>query len=108
MRRDHLHRIIGINRFLIRTSVHCQNLASHVMGMALRRIGADFETQYGYRPWLVESVVDTAHFSGTCYQAANWVKIGQTQGRGRQYREGLKNKSIKTIYAYALESDCRT
>jgi hypothetical protein len=37
MRRDQLHRVIGMNRFLIRTSVHCQNLASHVMGMALRR-----------------------------------------------------------------------
>jgi hypothetical protein len=69
---------------------------------------ADFETQYGYRPWLVESFVDTAHFSGTCYQAANWVNIGQTQGRGRQDREGLKNKSVKTIYVYALESDWRT
>ena len=37
----------------------------------LRQVGADFETQYGYAPWLVESFVDTEHFLGTCYKAAN-------------------------------------
>ena len=57
-RRKHLHRVVGMSRFLIRQSVRCQNLASCVQGMALRRIGADYETQYGYRPWLVESFVD--------------------------------------------------
>ena len=107
-RRKHLHRVVGMSRFLIRTSVRCQNLASRVMGMALRRLGADFETQYGYRPWLVESFVDTEHFLGTCYQAANWVAIGRTQGRGRQDRERLNAKSVKTIYVYPLEADLRT
>lgn len=106
-RRKHLHRVVGMSRFLIRTSVHCQNLASRVLGLALRRMGADYEVQYGYRPWLVESFVDTEHFAGTCYRAANWVEIGQTQGRGRQDREHEKTKTIKTIYVYELESDLR-
>jgi hypothetical protein len=107
-RRKHLHRVVGMSRFLIRTSVHCQNLASCVLGLALRRIGADYEAQYAYRPWLVESFVDTEHFAGTCYRAANWVEIGQTQGRGRQDREHEKSQTIKTIYVYELESDMRT
>ena len=107
-RRQHLHRVVGMSRFLIRPSVRCQNLASRVLGMALRRIGPDFETQYGYRPWLVESFVDTEHFIGTSYRAANWVAIGQTQGRGRQDRENRRAQSVKTIYVYALESDVRT
>jgi hypothetical protein len=107
-RREHLHRVVGMSRFLIRQSVRCQNLASCVQGMALRRIGADYEAQYGYRPWLVESFVDTEHFVGTSYQAANWVAIGQTQGRGRQDREHQNSKSVKTIYVYALEADLRT
>ena len=85
-RRQHLHRVVGMSRFLIRTSVRCQNLASCVQGMALRRIGDDYEAQYGYRPWLVESFVDMEHFIGTSYRAANWVAIGHTQGRGRQDR----------------------
>src|SRR6202171_835466 len=106
-RREHLHRVVGMSRFLIRTSVRCQNLASCVQGMALRRIGADYEAQYGYRPWLVESFVDTDQFIGTSYRAANWVAIGQTQGRGRQDREDKSAKSIKTIYGYELEPDWR-
>ena len=106
-RREHLYRVVGMSRFLIRKSVRCQNLASCVQGMALRRLGADYEAQYGYRPWLVESFVDTEHFVGTSYRAANWVEIGKTQGRGRQDREHQSAKSIKTIYVYELESDLR-
>src|SRR5450631_632338 len=96
-----------MSRFLIRSSVRCQNLASCVQGMALRRLAADYEAQYGYRPWLVESFVDTDHFIGTSYRAANWVAIGQTQGRGRQDREHNSAKSIKTIYGYELQADWR-
>lgn len=106
--RAHLHRVLGMSRFLLRTSVHCHNLASTVLGMVLRQVGADFETQYGYRPWLVESFVDTEHFLGTCYKAANWSDIGQTQGRGRQDREHKVAKSVKTIYVYAIEPQWRT
>ena len=105
--RQHLHRVLGMSRFLLRTSVHCHNLACTVLGMVLRQVGPDFETQYGYRPWLVESFVDTEHFLGTCYKAANWSAIGQTQGRGRQDREHKVAKSVKTIYVYALDSDWR-
>ena len=48
--RAHLHRVLGMSRFLLRTSVHCHNLASTMLGMVLRQVGADFETQYGYAP----------------------------------------------------------
>jgi hypothetical protein len=107
MRRQHLHRVLGMSRFLLRTSLHCHNLASLVLGLVLRQVGIDFATQYGYSPWLVESFVDTKHFLGTCYRATNWTAIGQTQGRGRQDREHKKEKSIKSIYIYAIESDWR-
>jgi hypothetical protein len=45
---QHLHRILGMSRFLLRTSVRCHNLASLVLGMVLRRVGIDFQAQYGY------------------------------------------------------------
>jgi Domain of unknown function (DUF4338)/Transposase DNA-binding/Transposase DDE domain len=106
-RRQHLFRVVGMSRFLIRKSVRCQNLASCVQGMALRRLGEDYEAQYGYRPWLVESFVDTEQFVGTSYKAANWEEIGKTQGRGRQDRENESAKSIKSIYVYELESQWR-
>ena len=107
IRRQHLHRVVGMARFLIRRSVRCQNLASRVLGMAMRALQADYEARYGYRPWLVESFVDTEQFLGTCYQAANWLAVGHSQGRGRQDRAHEAAKSVKAIYVYALAPDFR-
>jgi Domain of unknown function (DUF4338)/Transposase DNA-binding/Transposase Tn5 dimerisation domain len=105
IRQEHLNRVIGMARFLIRPQVRCHNLASRVMGMALRGLSADFENQYGYRPWLVESFVDTDAFSGTCYRAANWISVGHTKGRGRQDSAHKEDKPIKEIYVYPLVDD---
>ena len=105
--REHLHRVIGMSRFLIRPSVRCHNLASHVLGMALRSVGQDFEARYNYRPWLVESFVDSEFFAGTCYQATNWVPVGKTKGRGRQDRGHSSAKTVKAIYMYPLQADFR-
>ena len=106
-RREQLHRIVGMSRFLIRPSVRCHNLASCVLGMVLRRIDVDFDEQYGYRPWLIESFVESERFAGTSYQAANWIAIGQTKGRGRQDRKHNHAKSVKAIYVYPLQADFR-
>ena len=106
-RQAHQNRVIGMARFLIRPQVHCHNLASRAMGMALRSLSADFENRYGYSPWLVESFVDTDAFTGTCYRAANWVSVGHTKGRGRQDRAHKEDKPIKEIYVYPLVDDLR-
>ena len=53
-----------------------------MLGQALRRLPEDFERADGYRPYLVESFVDTALFDGGCYRAANWLRVGEIQGRG--------------------------
>lgn len=107
-RRAHLDRVVGLSRFLIRTSVRCRNLASRVLALAMARLPQDFECRYGYRPWLVETFVDTTQFAGTCYQAANWVRVGRSQGRGRQDREVAKAESVKDIYVHILAGDFRT
>jgi len=106
-RRAYLHRVIGMSRFLIRPSVQCHNLASKVLGMSMAALPEDFARQYGYRPWLVESFVDTKHYSGGCYRAANWIAVGKTQGRGRQDRFNQFALSTKAIYVYPIESDFR-
>ena len=37
----------------------------------------------------LETFVDRDRFRGTCYRAANWIRVGQTQGRTRNgAREG--------------------
>lgn len=106
-RQAQLHTIVGMSRFLIRPSVNCKNLASKVLGMSMAMIADDFDQQYGYRPLLVESFVDTECYSGICYQAANWLSIGQTKGRGRQDRYSESALSQKTIYMYPLETQFR-
>ena len=107
-RRAHLDMVVGMSRFLIRQSVRCKNLASRVLGLAMKRMPEDFEAQYGYRPLLVETFVDTEQFAGTCYRAANWTRVGSTRGRGRQDREMKKEKSVKDIYVYVLAEDFRS
>ena len=106
-RRTHQDRVVNLSRFLIRPSVRCRNLASHVLGECLRRVGRDFETRYGYRPWLVESFVDGARHEGTCFQAANWERVGQTKGRGRNDRGRRSPESVKQVYVYPLVADWR-
>ena len=106
-RRAHLHRVVGLSRFLIRPMVECHNLASRVLGQALRVLPAHFERRYGYHPWLVESFVDPAEHSGTCYRASNWTLLGRTRGRGRQDRERRAEHRPKEVYVYVLEPDFR-
>ncbi len=106
-RRAHLDMVVGLGRFLIRPSVKCRNLASRLLSMSLERVVEDFQRRYHYRPWLVESFVDKSRFSGGSYRAANWILVGQTQGRGRQDRFSKWEKTIKDIYVYPLEKDFR-
>ena len=106
-RQKYLHYVINMNRFLIRPSVNCQNLASKILSMSLLRLPEDFHSRYGYRPLLVESFVDDSRHLGTCYRAANWVEIGKTKGRGRQDRYNEAQLAIKSIYVYPLEEDFR-
>jgi hypothetical protein len=48
-----------------------------------------------------------SRFSGACDRAANWILVGQTQGRGRQDRYSKRERTIKDIYVYPLEKDFR-
>ena len=105
-RRGHLQRVVCLSRFLIRPSVRCPHLASHVLGRILRRLPADFEERYGFRPYLVESFADEG-YNGTCLRAANFLCVGRTAGRGRQDREKRRAKTVKTVFVYELERSWR-
>ena len=43
----------------------------------------DWHACYSYRPVLIETFVEKPRFTGTCYKAANWLYLGDTQGRGK-------------------------
>ncbi len=97
-RKRRLPRLINNSRFLILPWVHIPNLASHVLALALRTVLQDWQIQFGVRPWLAETFVDSQRFTGHCYRAANWIDVGLTTGRGRQdqnhTRHGLSPKRI--------------
>lgn len=99
-------RVINMTRFLIRPQVRCQNLASRVLSLCGERVGRDFAARYGFEPWLLESFVDTAQHAGTCYQAANWLRVGTTTGRGRSAPPPPR-KTPKAVYVYELKRDWR-
>jgi len=63
---------------------------------------ADWEKLYGYRPLLLETLVDGERFRGTCYRAANWVALGLTTGRGKNDQTHRPNRSIKVVLGYPL------
>ena len=106
-RRTHLHRVLGLCRLLVRPGVECRNLASHVLGRAARAVGDDCERLYGYRPWLLETFVDETEQRGASVRAANWVRVGETSGRGRQDRTHAATETRKAVYMYALEPGWR-
>jgi len=106
-RRAGLHWVVGLSRLLIRPSVRCRNLASRVLSWCARRVPEDFERRYGIRPLLLESFVDTELHLGTCYRAANWIRVGWTSGRGRQDRFREASETVKDIYMYPLEKEFR-
>lgn len=107
MRRAHLDRVVCLSRFLVRPAVHCANLASKVLAMAGEALPTDFERLYGYRPWLLETFVEQEAHTGASHRAANWEKVGQTCGRGRQDRGGQGGEPLKDIYVRVLDPGFR-
>ena len=106
-RARNLHLIANNTRFLILPWVRVRHLASHVLGLVARRIGADWQARYGHRLYLLESFVDTTRFEGVCYRAANWVAVGQTQGRSRNDTHHRLQVPSKRVFLYPLVSDFR-
>jgi hypothetical protein len=83
--------------------VRGKGLASKILGACARQLPADWEKLYGYRPLLLETLVDAERFRGTCYRAANWIKLGPTSGRGRMDREHRAHgEAVKDLYVYPL------
>ena len=95
-------------RFLILPWVQVKGLASKILALSARQMPRDWESRYGHRPLLLETLVDASRFRGTCYRAANWVHVGQTAGRGRMDREHkAHSQAVKDIYVYPLVRDAR-
>lgn len=98
-----LHYLTSQTRYLILPWVKVAGLASALLSKVCRRLSQDWQVKYGHPIYLVESFVEVGRFAGTCYQAANWLRVGQTRGRGRQGPNPLApTEPIKDVYLQPL------
>ena len=106
-REAHLQRVLNNARFLLLPWIRVRNLASKVLGLAARQLAEDFVERYGARPVLLETYVEIPRFRGSCYRAANWRYLGETQGRGKADRTHRAVLPRKAVYVYPLQADFR-
>ncbi len=97
-----LHLIVNNARFLILPWVSSRNLASRILSGVAKRLPQDWHVRYGYQPVLLETFVEHNRFRGTCYRAANWTHVGQTQGRGKLDRHKRHPLPVKEIFLFPL------
>ena len=86
-------RVVNNDRFLLVPEVQVPNLASHVLGQAVRRLAGDWEQQHGLRPVLLETCVQAPR-PGTSYRAAGWQCVGETGGRPPGASEAVAPKTV--------------
>jgi hypothetical protein len=106
-REQNLHLVVNNARFLILPWITSRNLASRILSMAAKQLPLDWKQRYGYEPVLLETFVLSNRFRGICYQAANWIHVGQTQGRGKLDRLHLHALPRKAVFVYPLSKNFR-
>lgn len=106
-RKRNLHLVVNNARFLILPWVTSHNLASRILAGIAVQLPQDWQKRYGYKPVLFETFVEQRRFRGTCYRAANWTHVGQTQGRGKRDRQYLYPLPVKDIFLYPLDKHFR-
>ncbi len=102
-----LKRVIGLSRFLIRQEVRCANLSSKVYRLILQRLPTDWKERYQVEPVLVETFVDRSSFTGRSLGASNWMRIGQSRGRGRLGPQE-PSQTVKDIWIFPLDRQARS
>ena len=84
------------------------NLASRVLGLCSQRLSGDWEEAFGHPVLVMESFVDPQRFSGGCYRAANWERVGPTQGYRRHHRDFYQEDGHpKELWVRALHPKAR-
>jgi hypothetical protein len=101
-------KVIGLSRFLIRPGLRVPNLASQCYGQILGQVAADWHQRYGIKPVLVETYVNRLDHQGRSLAAANWQRLGQSKGRGRDDQKRQQAKSLKDVWVFALNAQARS
>jgi Druantia protein DruA len=107
-RQAHLQGLANNMRLLVLPWIRVRSLASHLLSAVVQRVSADWQRKYGHPIFLLETFVDQERFAGTVYRAANWIHVGQSQGRGRQGpAPHIRSASIKDVYLWPLHARFR-
>ncbi len=97
-----LPRLANNTRFCVLPWVRVPHLASHLLGLMVRRLRTDWLAATGFPLAMVETFVDTERFQGTCYTAANWLDLGRTTGRTRDDRDRTIQVPVKQVRVLPL------
>jgi hypothetical protein len=106
-RKAHIHLLAYNSRFLILPWVRIGCLASHILARMAKIVCEDWQAVYRHPIYYLETFVDKQRFVGTCYQAANWIYLGDTTGRGKDDQTNKVNRSIKAVWGYPLSKHFR-
>lgn len=106
-RERNLAKVVNNVRFLILSWINVRHLASKVLALNIRQLERDWFAFYQEPIYLLETFVETGRFQGTCYRAANWVKVGETTGRGKYDRFNQRSKPVKAVFLYPLSKKFR-
>jgi hypothetical protein len=106
---ERLKLIVQNRRFLLLTpKAEAPNLASQVMGAALRALPGQWQQCFGYRPLLAESFTDPEAYAGTCYKASNWEAVGWSAGYRRHRADFyVANERPKRLWLRPLAPEAR-
>jgi len=97
------------------------NLASRILGAAVRELPPLWLKAFGYEPLLAETFTDIEAFEGTCYKASGWQPLGETKGYSRHRADfyvpndrpkklwvrELRREAVGQLRAMDLPQECR-
>jgi len=106
-RRRNIRYVVYNPRYLILPWVRVPHLASHLLGWMARMLPREWQRIYNHTVCLAETFIDPDRYRGTCYYAANWVRVGQTTGRGKDCPTWNPNRSIKHVLVYPMHKRFR-
>jgi hypothetical protein len=106
-RRDRLHLLAYNTRYLILPWARVPHLASHLLARMARVLSADWQRLYAHPIYWLETFIDPARFTSTCYRAANWIYLGRTTGRGKDDQTNRSHLPLKELWGYPLVPDFR-
>ncbi len=108
-RLERLKLVVQNRRFLLlNPKGDSPNLASQVMGAALRVLPEQWRERFGYRPLLAESFTDPEAYAGTCYKASNWEAVGFSAGYSRHRSDFyIANERPKRLWLRPLVPQAR-